>query len=409
MASGHLACCAALPADRPGGLPREAIEAALRHAPVVWEGDASIAPAPSSGARLVFANQLRGMAALSVVVSHYAGVFWGLRDFIGLSTSSPPIEGTTPAIVMLLGNPWFNYGPFGVAAFFLLSGLVIPLSLSAHTRASFMGARILRVYPTYLVALLIEMAVLHADAAYWHRPFPFSNLQIAENALLIHTSLGQPVIDLVNWTLCIEMKFYVLMALLAPSVRAGRVIPLLGIAGCILVAHVGAHRLMDSSVLAGPGFWQASSYESLFLVFMFIGVLFSFHHRRQISTQWLLVYVFTMFAIFSFCWPLTSLGGQFPVAWINYGYAFILFTIFYRLRFHARPVPALNFLAGISFPLYLIHAMLGFSLLKWLMISWQLKYSVAVLITFVSVVLLATLLHVTIERKTMALGRRLAR
>jgi peptidoglycan/LPS O-acetylase OafA/YrhL len=365
--------------------------------------------AAGSRDRMIFANQLRGLAALSVLVSHFAGVFWGMRDFIGLSTSSPPIEGVTPGVVVLLSNPWFNYGPFGVGIFFLLSGLVIPLSLVRHTRASFMAARLLRIYPTFLVTLLIEMAVLHASAAYWHRPFPFSNWQIAENALLIHTSLGQPVIDLVNWTLCIEMKFYLFMALFAPQIRSGRPLPLFCVAGAILAVHLAVARgLFGSAMPNGPGFWQASSYESLFLIYMFIGVLFSFHHRRQLSTPWLLAGITTLFIIFSVCWPLSSIGSQFPVAWFNYGYAFALFAVFYSLRSYARAFFPLDFLASISFPLYLIHAMVGFTLLKWLMIRWHWNYSLAVMVTFGFVLLLATVLHMTVERRTMALGRRLA-
>ena len=360
--------------------------------------------------RLIFANQLRGLAALSVLISHFAGVFWGLRDFIGLSTSSPPIEGATPGVVVLLSNPWFNYGPFGVGIFFLLSGLVIPMSLNRHTRASFMAARLLRIYPTYLVALLIEMAVLHASAAYWHRPFPFSNWQIAENALLIHTSLGQPVIDLVNWTLCIEMKFYLLMTLFAPQMRSGRPLPLFCAAAGILAAHLAvAWGLFGLAMPNSPGFWQATSYESLFLIFMFIGVLFSFHHRRQLATPWLLAGVAMLFIAFSVCWPMSSIGSQFPVAWFNYGYAFLLFTVFYCLRSYARAFFLLDFLASISFPLYLVHAMVGFALMKWLMIRWHWNYTSAVLLTFASVVLLATMLHMIVERRTKALGSLLAK
>jgi peptidoglycan/LPS O-acetylase OafA/YrhL len=376
----------------------------IRFSPKPRRGEVKV-----TGSRLVFANQLRGLAALSVIVSHFAGVFWGMRDFIGLSTSSPPIEGVTPAVVVLLSNPWFNYGPFGVGIFFLLSGLVIPLSLGRHTRASFMAARLLRIYPTYLVALLIEMAVLHASSAYWHRPFPFSNWQIAENALLIHTALGQPVIDLVNWTLCIEMKFYLLMTLFAPQVRAGRVLPLFCVAGIIFTSHLAvAWRLLGVALPTAPGFWQASSYEALFLIFMFIGVLFSFHQRRQLSTAGLLVSITAMFTIFSACWPLSSIGSQFPVAWFNYGYAVMLFSILYCLRSYARAFPPLDFFAEISFPLYLVHAMVGFSLMKWLMISLHLHYAFAVLITFASVVLLAAVLHRTVEIRTMALGRQLS-
>jgi peptidoglycan/LPS O-acetylase OafA/YrhL len=200
------------------------------------------------------------------------------------------------------------------------------------------------------------------------------------------------------------------MTLLAPQMRSGRPLPLFCIAGGIVAAHLAvAWGLFGLAMPNGPGFWQASSYESLFLMFMFIGVLFSFHHRRQLSTPWLLAGVATLFIAFSVCWPLSSIGSQFPVAWLNYGYAFVLFSALYCLRSYARAFFPLDFLASISFPLYLVHATVGFALLKWLMIGWHWNYTSAVMVTFASVVLLATLLHMTVERRTMALGRRLAK
>lgn len=360
--------------------------------------------------RLIFANQLRGIAALSVVVSHLVGAFWGLRDFIGLATSSPVPTAEPPPIFTLVSSPWFNFGPFGVGIFFLVSGLVIPISLGAHTRRSFILARVLRIYPTYLAALLIEVAVLHLDARYWGRPFPYSDWQIASNALLIHTAVGQPIVDLVNWTLCIELKFYLLMTLLAPLVRRGSLAALFTVAGTILGAHIAvASGLPGAQVLVGPGFWQATSYESLFLVLILVGVLFSFHHHGQLSTWGLVVSAAAMFATFLACWPLSSIKAQFPVVTLNYLYGLVLFSLLYGLRRHVRRLVILDFFAAISFPLYLVHALVGLSLLKWFMLVCDIGYTLALALTFTLLVALATLLHLTVEKRTTALGRDLSR
>jgi peptidoglycan/LPS O-acetylase OafA/YrhL len=360
--------------------------------------------------RLIFANHLRGLAALSVVISHLIGAFWGLRDFIGLATSSPVPVGEPSPVFAVVSSPWLNFGPFGVGVFFLVSGLVIPISLRAHTRLSFMLARVLRIYPTYLAALLIEIAVLHVNAAYWDRPFPYSDWQIASNALLIHTAVGQPIVDLVNWTLCIELRFYLLMALFAPLVRRGNLATLFAVAGFVLGAHAAiASGLLGAQVLVGPGFWQATSYESLFLILLLVGVLFSFHNHGQLSTRGLVVCVTAMFAMFLACWPLSSIKDQFPAFTLNYVYGLMVFSILYGLRRRVEKFVILDFFAAISFPLYLVHALIGLSILKWLMLSFNMAYMLALALAFSFVVGLATLLHLTIETRTIALGRKLSR
>ena len=69
----------------------------------------------------------------------------------------------------------------------------------------------------------------------------------------------------------------------------------------------------------------------------------------------------------------------------------------------------LDFVAAISFPLYLVHALIGFSLLKLLMLSGHMAYLPALAVTLPVVLLVATLLHVTVEVRSIAMGRLLAR
>ena len=49
--------------------------------------------------KLIFANQLRGIAALLVVLSHLCCVFWGAKGAVSAYTGAPPADG---------GQPWIG-------------------------------------------------------------------------------------------------------------------------------------------------------------------------------------------------------------------------------------------------------------------------------------------------------------
>ena len=354
--------------------------------------------------KLVFANQLRGLAALSVALSHLVGVFWVMRDFVGLATFSPVQPGDNPAAVALVSFSWFNFGPFGVGVFFLISGLVVPISLGQHTRGSFLLARLLRIYPTYVAAVLLEMAVLYAASRYWGRPFGYGLSTIVYNCLLIYNVVDLPSVDLVNWTLCVELKFYLLLALIAPQVRRGSVASLFAVALAILAGNVA----LAGSPYAATPLAQTLSTESVFIVFMLIGVLFNFRLRQLLGPGGFFAAVLAMSAIFVACWRAGAIAAQYPVVTVNYGYGLALFGALFLLRRHVREGRVLDFVAAISFPLYLIHSMIGYSVMKLLMLSYSFSYLPALATSFGVVVLIATGLHVSVERATIAMGKRLA-
>jgi peptidoglycan/LPS O-acetylase OafA/YrhL len=356
--------------------------------------------------RLIFANQLRGFAALSVVGSHWIGVYWGSPDAVMQATATPLPSGPVPAIFDLFAHPWLNFGPLGVAVFFLISGLVIPISLSAHDRVGFLLARALRIYPTYIAGLLLCAVMVRLNAAYWQLPMPFGRLALLLNATLIFDMIGRASIDMVNWTLATELKFYILMMLAAPLIRRGNLAVLFVISGLGLCYNLAWSRHFFGLLPYGGGM---ASLEALSVSFMLIGVVFSYHVRGQITALqgWLAGLGLT--ALFLISWQVSVSAAQYPNVTANYLYAVVLFTAAYGMRRHFRPVRALDFIAAISFPLYVIHALLGYSLLKVFTLAWGIGYLPSLILSLAVVILVATSLHMTVERWSIAAGRRLAR
>jgi peptidoglycan/LPS O-acetylase OafA/YrhL len=93
---------------------------------------------------------------------------------------------------------------------------------------------------------------------------------------------------------------------------------------------------------------------------------------------------------------------------LNYLYAVALFGALYALRRHIRPFALLDAMAAISYPFYLIHMLVGLSILRLLMAGGRVAYGPALAIALAVVLAIATALHVTLERWTIRTGRRVA-
>lgn len=172
-----------------------------------------------SKGRIEFANTLRGFAALSVLISHYFGVYWYAPAAVEALIKRPmPTEISVPVYVEFLQfHRFFNWGSFGVALFFVISGFVIPISLGKLRAIPFLRNRVVRIFPTYAVGLIICLIAigfnLASSGASW--PFPLSHV-VVHFIPGIRDLLGTTNIDGIIWTLEIEVKFYIVCACLAP-------------------------------------------------------------------------------------------------------------------------------------------------------------------------------------------------
>lgn len=159
-----------------------------------------------------FIDALRGIAALWVVLYHYAA------------------DERQKELINFLPN-WlvvvvFKWGSLGVAIFFVLSGFVIAYSLrQAKIDFNYFGRfslrRLSRLSPPYYVAIIISLGLAFISShvkgvAFAPMDEPLSFGRLLAHLFYLQGILGQKNIDDVYWTLCLEVQFYlVFCALLA--------------------------------------------------------------------------------------------------------------------------------------------------------------------------------------------------
>ena len=347
--------------------------------------------------KFIFANQLRGIAAMLVVMTHYFGTFFAEQDLLAARTFSPNLH--------LFKGAWVHFfeleyqGPFGVGLFFLISGFVIPFSLRKTSLPGFLVNRALRIFPTYACCLALGTLAVYLSAHYWGQAFTYDAKVLAANALLVHNLLGFPSMDAVNWTLAIEIKFYLLMAVGAAALFRPSPLWLLGfLAAALALTWNGEHGVAIATPLL---------MELNYIVFMMTGCLFYQHATQLISTRALVWRSLLTVVAFSWSWSMGPQQGQFPAVTVWYYCAYLVFGVCYALRDRFRPVRVLDFLAAISYPLYCVHALFGYCALK-ILIDQGCRYGVAMLITLPCTLALAYAVHRTVENGSNALGRRWA-
>jgi exopolysaccharide production protein ExoZ len=187
---------------------------------------------------------LRGLAIALVFMVHYA-VAW---------TMIFPHAADDSTFTGLFADMAFSVGNSGVDLFMALSGYLIydHLMLRPQTFAAYLGRRVRRIFPTYLVVLSIYVMLMLLDPAKSKLPTNAAAAMayVTECALLIPSFFGHEPIVGIAWSLTYEIAFYLLLPLviLATGLRQRswhiRVIILLCVAAVIVLAttSIGHHE-----------------------------------------------------------------------------------------------------------------------------------------------------------------------
>jgi peptidoglycan/LPS O-acetylase OafA/YrhL len=354
--------------------------------------------------KLRFAHQLRAIAALSVVINHYGGIFFvpAVRSLVGVPTRFVPEQPSYTRHVLSPGAGGFLYGAFGVAVFFLISGMVIPMSLKHLSTGQFLLRRFLRIYPVYWCCLFLSLSLYGLSAWYWSEPLPdrVSWAYVLSNLSLLHSATGMPSLDFVCWSLGVEIKFYVVVALIHAISRETRYVVAMSIAfllACCVATGYTTH-VMDAGSFAALLMSDAK-----YLSFMFIGCAFYYAFSGELSGRMAFTYAWAAYVAFLAIGTFYERAFFGPLA-RNYTYALFVFAVCYWHRGWFRRSRVLDFLADISFPLYLVHSMIGYVGMPILM-AGGVSYTVAWMVCFGLTVFVSLAIHRYVELPTMAWGK----
>lgn len=282
-------------------------------------------PCPPPPPRLRELDGLRGIAALAVALYHHSYFI----QFMVPGTALPSVQVT--------------WGCDGVKLFFAISAFAILATLE-RTRGSiaFARARAARLLPEYWLAMVLTGAVAWIAGPARLQVTP---LQWLANLPLLQNWTGVPMVDGVYWTLNVEILFYVLMA---------------------IAWRLGATRQVDRLVLGWmtlrllcwlvplPG-WVRQMLLVDDAPYFAIGLIGCSIWLRQAHWTRHLPLAAVVIAVTA----LTSDPHGTGLAVVTAALFFVVAQ--HRARWLAHP--ALLWLGAISYPFYLLHAVIGYTII----------------------------------------------
>jgi peptidoglycan/LPS O-acetylase OafA/YrhL len=186
-------------------------------------------------------------------------------------------------------------------------------------------------------------------------------MDLALNALLVYSYASQASIDAVNWTLVVEELFYVVAALLA---WRGWLLSRSALLAVPIVLTVLAVKIWqyDPILLGALSVSPAAvASNATFVVYIFIGSALHCAYRRIIGRGVASLLVASLFILFILCLqfgPLARLPrNEFGP---SHALALVLFTAAIALGDRLPRWRALDLLANISYPMYVLHALPGY-------------------------------------------------
>lgn len=290
---------------------------------------------PSRLRRNDVVDGFRGIAIVSVMAFHYT-VRW-----------APPLEPENVYGYDQIFPELFRIGAYGVHLFFVISGLVITMTLLRSASVSeFAVRRIARIYPAFLVAAATTFILMQ----FGPDRFRVGVWDFVSNLLIDARMFGNRPIDGVYWSLAVEIKFYAIVmlarAILADMFWAG----LLAFA-VLSVALLQVDARIATALLLAP-YWP----------FFLLGVAAWFWVFDPRPTAALSLFAGSLL-LYLATYPENHQGGVQPLM-VDSALALTVFCLLAALN--ARPnvrVPLLAPLGRVSYSLYLLHQNIGVSII----------------------------------------------
>lgn len=313
-------------------------------------------------------SSLRGWAATAICFYHF---IWSTANYIE--------DEFIRAI--------FYYAQYGVPMFFVISGVVLPLSMLNNNYqfkhlSTFISKRLIRLEPPYLVSLifgalyLIFQSYRHTNAMV----FSWTNF-LLHLGYLIPFVEGQQWINPIYWSLAVEFQYYLFLSI-----------------GWLALNHSKSYwRYSIYTIMLTACFIsQDKALVFRWLPLFLIGIVYVLHQSKKIDTkEYLLVSLLGLFSILywlGICNMLVSL---------------VTLSIIHYCPNH-NPFYS-DWIGKRSYSLYLLHLIVGQALVNFLSHSYRLPYQkvLVILLGYGISLFAAWLLHKYIEKPSQIAAKQL--
>jgi peptidoglycan/LPS O-acetylase OafA/YrhL len=327
--------------------------------------------------KILFLEYLRIYAFLAVLFGHK------FHYLVSISVSSVSSIGVDTYNFVA---PFLVNGGTGVIVFFLVSGYIMEKVIDLEAPLEFLVKRAFRIYPAYIFCVLAQFCLVDGAVPGWGALWP--------RFCLLGDFMATPqVLNGVDWTLRLELLFYLLMSILCFFRRAFR---FTGGSVIFIVSIVLFFMFSRNFPAWGP---STLGFYNRFFPFLLLGVAVSMHERGGLKLLWVLL-LFVVVSINYFA-RLNVFGSA--DAYVVVGCA--IFFLAWRFREFFPDSVLVRNVASLTYCVYLIH-------------NWFFEYAEGIfgrlevghppLLALSAILLFALIVHVLIERPFLVLGKKLA-
>ncbi len=324
---------------------------------------------------------LRFVCALSVVLFHYF--------YRGTLSDSPILLKTEIHSLSEI----FKYGFLGVQIFFVISGFVILNSALEKDAKRFLISRFLRIYPAFLICATITFMAcrfIPVDDPNFHKP---GFVQYIVNLTMLSTIFKVEYMDGVYWTLIYEIIFYAYIFLL---ILTGK----LKFIEYFIIFGLTASTVYWSHSIFGTPFPRHTALPLACDVFGFFsaGSLLYLNYlngpSRLRNILLIVSYFLSLVQIDKMSSGLSITGGHVNsyIAAVIYTVLLLLFIAVIKNPAHFKNKNLWIFIGNLTYPLYLIHQMVGYIIIHHF--TGKIGDFTLVTLTILSVIILSALIHI---------------
>lgn len=366
--------------------------------------------------KIILLHYLRGVAAIMVLYLHFfSGNANETRDTtIDANLFMPIIPDDLRQQLLRYRLPLdYNFGSFGISIFFLITGFVIPLAMEKYDAKSFLINRLFRIYPCYIIGFLISFGLLLLSGFLIHgTPANFSADRVIAELFVAQDVFDVPSINKVVWTLMIELRFYLFMALviaICPGlITLKKTVVLAAFYFVVIRLFQGFDPYLVANYPYARLVYSHIATDAHYDLYILGGTVLFLFYRQQINYVTMCVMSLVIYLEFTYLNKLfssPSLSAENPSLWA----AFLVFALcVFAIPYFRWKCRTLDFLGNISYPLYATHFLVGNVMMSYLTHTTHNLY-ISVLIAMSVCFSVAAVINVYVEEPANALGKHLAR